>query len=65
MDLDSLSLSPEEIPSSWPLVEVEWTQTELLGKFIQVLFSLKEDLRPVYQKELKTLTEWFLCSKVD
>lgn len=61
MDLDSLSLSPEEIPSSWPLVEVEWTQTELLGKFIQVLFSLKEDLRPVYQKELKTLTEWVFC----
>jgi exodeoxyribonuclease V gamma subunit len=61
MNLDSLDLSPEEIPSFWPVAEVDWTQTELLGKFIQVLLSLKDNLRPVYQKELKTLAEWIIC----
>jgi len=61
MDLDFVSLSPEEIPSLWPLPEVEWTQAELLGKFMQVVFFLKEDLRSVYQKELKQFTDWISC----
>lgn len=58
MDLDSYSLSEEEIPDCFPLTKVEWSDSELLGSFIKALASLQEDLRPVYQKEKKSLEEW-------
>ena len=58
MDLDSYSLTEEEIPDSWPLPHVEWGDSELLGRFIKDLFSLKEDLKPIYQKEKKSIEEW-------
>ncbi len=58
MDLDSYALQEEEIPTSWPLPQVEWGDCELLGKFISALSSLQEDLKPIYQKEEKTLAEW-------
>ena len=37
---------------------VEWTEAELLGRFIHILHSLKEDLKPIYEKEKKSFKAW-------
>jgi exodeoxyribonuclease V gamma subunit len=58
MDLDSLSLDEEQIPSSWPLPQVSWTESELLGEFIAVLYSLQEDLKSIYEGKRQTIDEW-------
>ncbi len=58
IDLESYQLSEEEIPSLWPLGQVEWGDAELLGKFIRALYSLQEDLKTVYKKEEKKISQW-------
>lgn len=37
---------------------IEWTQAELLGRFIQVMEKLEEELKPVYEEEKKTFVYW-------
>ncbi len=64
MDVDSFFLEKEEIPNPWPLPQLAWAEAELLGRFIRALSLLKEDLKPVYQKESKTIDQWvFLIQK--
>lgn len=41
-----------------PLPLVEITEAELLGRFIQFLHALKKDMKPLYEKQKKTLEEW-------
>ena len=39
---------------------IEWTQVELLGRFIQAIDKLKEELRPIYKEEKKTFLDWII-----
>lgn len=57
-------LSSGDIPSIWPISLIEWGDAELLGKFLSTLYSLKEDLKRVFQKEKKEIKEWvFIVQK--
>lgn len=37
---------------------IDWTQTELIGRFIQAMDQIKEDLRPIYEEEKKSFSNW-------
>ncbi|MES2199158.1 MAG: exodeoxyribonuclease V subunit gamma [Chlamydiota bacterium] len=48
-------LAIEDKPASF---SIEWTQAELLGRFIHAMDKIKEDLRPIYEEEKQTLSGW-------
>ena len=39
-------------------ISIEWTQAELLGRFIHAIEGMKEDLRPIYEEAKKTFSDW-------
>ncbi len=60
MDLDPFlsDLKEEDVQSPWPLPAVEPIEAEKLGEFLKLLFSLQEDLRPLYEKQKRSIKEW-------
>ncbi|MBA3721128.1 MAG: exodeoxyribonuclease V subunit gamma [Parachlamydiaceae bacterium] len=53
-----LPQNPKELMDIVPSKYIEFSQSELLGKWIRILHSLRDDLSPLHDRTLMTMEEW-------
>ena len=59
-----LAIDPKEmLGEEQPLPLLEWSQAEILGRWIQGMEALEKDMEPIYEEQKKTVKEWICFIK--